>query len=50
MISSFILSNPYSEGKPFVLGTVIVVSEELTSAVIVVRPTTTSGTRLSTLR
>ena len=50
IISSFILSNPYSLGKPFVLGTVIVVSEELMSADIVVVPTTTSGTRLSTLR
>ena len=49
-LEMIILSNPYSAGKPFVLGTVITVSEELTSAVIDVRPTTTSGTRLSTLR
>ena len=49
-ISSSILSKPYSEGNPFVLGTVIVVSVIDTSADIVVTPTTTSGTRLSTFK
>ena len=50
MISSFILSNPYSDGKPFVLGTVIVVSLVDIPAEIVVTPTTTSGTKLSTFK
>ena len=47
MISSSIFSNPYSVGNPFVLGTVIVVSVNDISAEVVVRPTTTYGTKLS---
>ena len=50
IISSFIFNNPYSEGKPLVLGTVIVVSVVDTLPVIVVTPTTTSGTKLSTFK
>ena len=50
IISSSILSNPYSVGKPFVLGTVIVVSAVDIPAEIVVTPTTTSGTKLSTFK
>ena len=50
IISSSILSNPYSDGNPFVLGTVIVVSVVDISSVIVVTHTTTSGTKLSTFR
>ena len=50
IISLSILSKPYSLGKPFVLGTVIVVSVESIAEVILVRPTTTSGTKLSTFR
>ena len=50
IISSSILSNPYSDGKPFVLGTVIVVSVVDISDKVVVTPTTTSGTRLSTFK
>ena len=47
IISSFILSNPYSVGKPLVLVTVIVVSVLATSAFTVLIPTITSGTKLS---
>ena len=50
IISSSILSNPYSDGKPLVLGTVIVVSVVDIPAEIVVTPTTTSGTKLSTFK
>ena len=50
IISSSILSNPYSDGKPLVLGTVIVVSVSDISAEMVVTPTTTSGTKFSTFR
>ena len=50
IISSFIFSNPYSLGNPFVLGTGIVVSVESISEVILVSPTTTSGTKLSTFK
>ena len=50
IISSFIFSNPYSLGKPFVLGTEIVVSVESISELIFVSPTTTSGTKLSTFK
>ena len=49
IISSPIFNKPYSEGKPFVEGTLIVVSDDETADVIVVTPTTTSGTKLSTL-
>ena len=48
IISSLILSKPYSLGNPFVLGTEMVVSEDETSDVMLVTPTITSGTRLST--
>ena len=44
IISSSIFNNPYSDGNPFVLGTVITVSDVDMSADIVVTPTTTSGT------
>ena len=47
IISSFIFSNPYSLGKPKVLGTVIIVSVVDKSVNDVVTPTTTSGTKLS---
>ena len=50
IISSSILSKPYSDGNPFVLGTVIVVSVFDIAAEIVVTPTTTSGTKLSTFK
>ena len=50
IISSSIFNNPYSLGNPFVLGTVIVVSDVDIAEEILVRPTTTSGTRLSTLK
>ena len=50
IISSSIFSNPYSLGNPFVFGTVIVVSDADISAEILVTPTTTSGTRLSTFK
>ena len=47
IISSSIFTNPYSEGKPFVLGTVITVSDADISSDKVVNPTTTSGTRFA---
>ena len=47
MISSSILSKPYSGGNPTVLGTVMVVSELDISAEAVLTPTTASGTKLS---
>ena len=50
MISSPIFKRPYSEGKPFVDDTPIPVSEDVISAVNIVEPVITSGTRLSTLR
>ena len=50
IISSSILRRPYSDGNPFVLGTFIVVSVVDIPAEIVVNPTTTSGTRLSTFK
>ena len=50
IISSFIFNNPYSFGKPFVLGTVIVVSVDDIAEDILLTPTTTSGTKLSGLR
>ena len=50
IISSSIFRSPYSSGKPFVLGTVIVVSVVDISDDILVTPTTTSGTKLSTFK
>ena len=50
IISSSILSNPYSDGKPLVLGTVIVVSLVDIPTEIVVIPTIISGTKLSTFK
>ena len=50
IISSSIFKSPYSLGNPFVLGTVIVVSDAVMSEDILVIPTTTSGTRLSTFK
>ena len=50
IISSSILSNPYSDGKPLVLGTVMVVSEVDIPDKIVVTPTITSGAKLSTFK
>ena len=50
IISSSIFNKPYSLGNPLVLGTCISVSVEFIADVILVTPTTTSGTRLSTFR
>ena len=50
IISSSIFRSPYSLGNPFVLGTVIVVSDDVISEEILVTPTTTSGTKLSTFK
>ena len=50
IISLSTFNNPYSDGKPFVLGTFIVVSVVDIPAVTVVTPTTTSGTKLSAFK
>ena len=50
IISLSIFNNPYSDGKPFVLLTVIVVSVELISDSRVVLSTITSGIKLSTFK
>ena len=50
IISSSILNNPYSFGKPFVDETLIVVFAVVIPDVSVVTPTMTSGVRLSSLR
>ena len=50
IISSSILSNPYSLGKPLVLETFIIVSVVDILAVVVVKPTITSGTKLSAFK
>ena len=47
IISSSIFNKPYSDGKPFVLGTVITVSVDVMEDDILVTPTITSGTKLS---
>ncbi|GIS08992.1 MAG: hypothetical protein CM15mP113_1220 [Pseudomonadota bacterium] len=49
IISSLIFKSPYSDGKPFVLGTDITVSSVFIVDDRVVSPTTTSGTKLSGL-
>ena len=49
MISSSIFNRPYSSGKPLVDPTVIVDEVLVISEERVVLPTTTSGTKLSTL-